>query len=409
MSLEFYGSFKKFLWLNQLFCSAPLKIDFGLERPKNTDKLTSVAHLACGLLSCSLVCFATYLQNKSFDTSMEFLTKVLYVGEYIIGTFNLLLIVVGCQYQRKRYKIFFDRLVDVDVNLQKCGIRPNYDSTRIFLKRLMITYTIFFTCVILVDFMYNSMHADSFIRSSTVYTIPNVVSSLALTQYAMVLHYINEKLKAINSFLSRLKVEIDEDRCQLTKEKLFVISGLTVQCDYSGLDKIIHKLRFLHFELSSLIELLNESFGLLIILILVAAYIILSIQFYAVYKMTEGFEATDIWLTIYTVLWMALHGAKVFLVLYPANNVSDERKKTGHLLYRMICSNRIPKISSAIQMFAGQLLHLSPLNAMRIINLDLTIVGTMFGVLTTYLIILIQFDASSREPKHLPNMTIPSS
>lgn len=393
---EFYNSFKKFIWVNQVCCAAPIDLGLSINR-RTLSKASSVLHALLGVFICATVSFATYLQSKQFDASMGFMTRTLYMGEYIIGTFNLLLIIVGCQYQKRNYLIFFKRLINVDINLNKCGIQPKFQPTKNFLKRSMAVYTIFFAFVIVVDFMYNRMHGDSFVRSSTVYTIPNVISTLALTQYAMVLHVIRDKFNKINAILSDLiSNKRFTDRHQMIN-KFNIISVVSMNKCKVNVDKAINILRKQHDELSRLLELLNKCFGLLIILILIAAYIILSTQFYAFYKMTEGFEETDIWLTAYTILWVMLHSGKVLLILYPINDVIDERKRTGRLLYQMDFVD-----SNAAKTFADQLLHeTSPPNAMRVINLDLTIVGTMFGVLTTYLTILIQYDANARDQSKL--------
>lgn len=251
---------------------------------------------------------------------------------------------------------------------QKCGVQPNYHTTKIYLKRSMVTYTIFFVCVIMIDFMYNQMNADSFIRSSTVYTIPNIISTLALTQFATVLHCIRDKFRTINLVLKQLQSNSFTEH-QLINNKLNIFVVLPVSRGRNSSERILNILRKQHGELSRLTELLNKCFGLLIILTLIAAYVILSIQFYAFYKMKEGFKESDIWLTLYTILWVILHSGKFLLILYPINNVSDEKKRAGSLLYQMDYNKMNATVSKAVKTFADQLLHeTSPPNAMRIIN-----------------------------------------
>lgn len=408
---EFYKSFETFLRLSQIFCAAPIKLDFLSESSilKTFDKVLSITHLMYGFFICSCVCTATYLQHKHFDLEMGFLSRVLYMGEYIIGTVNLLLVILACQYQRRFYVTFFRRLVNVDINLQKCGVQPNYATTKRYLKRSLIAYASFFVCVIFIDFFYNEMRADSFVRSSTVYTIPNVVSTLALTQYSAVLHYIRDKLKTINAILMQLIMNNSfKEHQQMINNKLNIISVLSMNSGQSGTDRILNNMRKQHAELSRLTEKLNNCFGILIVLTLLAAYIILSTQFYAFYKMSEGFEETEVWLSLYTVLWVILHSGKVLLILYPIHDVTDERKRTGILIYGIdLTENNVSdmKIAKSLKTFSRQLLHeTSPPNALRLINLDLTVVSSMYvGVLTTYLIILIQFDASARGQTNIIN------
>lgn len=400
---EFYSSFRSFLWLNQFFCAAPIKLElFSVtQRERFVTKIFSAAHLLYGLILCSAVCFATFLQNQQFDSMIGFLTRILYMGEYIIGTFNLLLVIFGCQYQKKSYRSIFKRLVNVDLKLQKCGVQHSYSSTKTYLKRTMILYSVFLICVIVVDFLYNKLQGNNFLRSSTVYTIPNVVSTLALTQYAMVLHFIRDKLRMINEELKRFASGSFCNEREIQDGKLSIIPVLAKRHGFADKEEVLKNLRRQHAELARLVELLNKCFGLLIVTTLVAAYIILSIQFYAFYKIAEGFDESNDWLTIYTILWVFLHGGKVLLVLYPMNDVTDEQKKTGNLLHEIDFEDR--RFKTQVKLFAQQLIleAATPPNAMRLFHLDMTIVATMVGVLTTYLIILIQFDASSREQTKL--------
>jgi hypothetical protein len=326
---KFLSSIKSFIKINQFFCTAPINIKFLSWDSKTSDKkmrIYQILHLIWGITIGLSVCIATYRQHEEFDeTSLGFMTKILYIGEYTIGTCNLVLILSTCQYQRKQYPYYFKRLIEVDLNLEKCGIRPNYESTRKYLRNSMIFYFVFFIWVILTDFFYNKMIFPSFLRSSTVYTIPNIIGVLSLTQYSLVLHFIRDKLRTINGILKRLVRHKDLKSSFLVNNKINIISVIFMDWEKRefGLDRIIEILRKQHSNLSRLVEQVNKSFGILILSTIIAAYIILSIQFYAFYKMSEGYTEQDIYLTIYTILWIILHGGKIILILYPINDVTD--------------------------------------------------------------------------------------
>lgn len=395
---EFYNSFKNFLWMNQMFCTVPVKLDLLETSSKWKMKILSGLHMFYGLLICVCVSVATFWQHDQFNTSIGFLTTVLFMTEYIFGLISLLLVIIGCHYQKKYYKIFFERLINVDLNLQKCGVQPNFDSTATYIRRCMFVFTIFFSIVVAVD---KFSHTDSFIIRSAVYSIPNMVTTLALMQYSTVLDYIQDKLKTINAVLQQLATSNKfMDHQHIVNNKLNIISVFSMNVGQNGTDKILNILRKQHAELSRLMELLNRCFGLLIILTMIVAYVALLSQFFEFYKMTVGIDNVITWLTAYTTLWMVLQCGKVTLVLRSTDDFSEERKRTGKLLYEMDLTERSSnhQRQAIVKTFSDQLLHeTSPPNAMRIINLDMTIVATMLGVLTTYLIILIQFDVSDRE------------
>lgn len=399
---EFYNSFKIFFWTNQFFCTIPLDLNLLQSPPGLKMKILSRLHLVYGLLICACVSVATFWQHQQFDTSIGFLTGVLYMGEYIFGTITVLLVIVGCHYHKKSYKIFFDRLVKVDLNLQKCGVQPNFDSTLAYMKRCLIAFTIFFTIVTIVDALSNDPRADSYILSSSVYTIPNMVTSLALIQYAIAFHYIQDKLRTINAILKRLATNKKfMDHQSLVNNKLDIISVFSMNIGQNGNYKILNILRKQHAELSRLVEVLCKAFGEVIILTFLVAYAALSSQLYEIYRISVGFDNVLSWFTGYTVLWVILNCGKVIVILYPANVFTDERKLTGNLLYELDIAEKISNNSRPhvmINAFSQQLLHeTSTPNALRIVNLDMTNTATMLGVLTTYLIILIQFDINTRD------------
>lgn len=360
--------------MNQLFCTAPVNLNLLESSLKKKTLITSGLHILYGILLFVSVSVATFWQHEHFDTSIGFLTTVLYISEYVIGMISSFIIITSSCFQRKTYKVFFKRLINVDLCLQKCGVQPNFDSTRKFLRRYIITFTLYFSVVITVDKL---SHPDSFMIRSLVYSIPSCFSTLALMQFGMVLRCIQDKMKNINTLLERLTVN-----------------------NWLRTDRMLLILRKQHLELSVLVDVLCRYFGLLIILTVLVAYVALLSQFYELYKMSIGKDNVYSWLFAYTTLWVILHCGKIILVVYPTSNFSDERKQTGYLLYK-IDSTEIVSSARTLKMlksFSNQLLHeTSPPNAMRIINLDMTIVGTMLGVITTYLIILIQFDTTDRD------------
>lgn len=328
---EFLGSLQRFLLVNQIFCSTPVNLNF-LENTvqrnvKRSQKRCcyTVLHCLWSIVIAVGVCLATYYQHQYFDIEeMSFLTGLLYIGEYSINMFNLCLVCIAAQYQKKDYALFFNRLIAVDINLRNCGVQYDYKGGRKFLTVAMLLIALFFGSVIIVDFLYNKRIWENFLRSSVVYTIPNIVSLLALTQYSAVVYFIWTRFSTINGILKRM-VRQSNLRNDIVG-KVNVISVLSMEVGYRdpGAEKTFNILRKQHAELSRLTELLNKSFGILILTTLIAAYVILSIQFYAFYKLSEGYAEADVFFIVYTVLWIILHAGKVLLILYPVNKITDE-------------------------------------------------------------------------------------
>lgn len=402
---EFYKTLQNFLRVNQIFGAAPIGLSLYSFKKEGfrtiSDKVKAVSHFFYGLFCCACVCFASYLQHQEVDSSLEFITRILFISEYVMGSLKILLVTIGCQYQRRYYSVFFRRLVNIDMSLHAaCGIQPNFESTKTNLRRLMIGCGLLFGIIISVDFVHNYINSDNYIRSFTVYSFPNLVSTLALMQHTVVVDLLRDKLKTINAAMRTMAVGFERnDQHRTVNGKLDVFSVLSMNLEIKK-SHYIRTLRRQHGETCRLIEVLNECFGLLIVLILASSYIILSTQFYVIYEMSEGFVEVSFLYLFYILFWIILHAGKIFLVVYSINGFIDEQRRTGYLISDVGVGSSNDDVTKQLKLFSDQLLHeRTPPNALRIITLDLTLVGTMIGTLATYLIILIQFDASARDKK----------
>lgn len=385
---EFKGSLRSFFLVCQIFCAAPISRAQSYAS-KSRVKILTRAHFAYGIIIYVFFLFALYLRIKSAAHSVGLMRSILFLFEVATGMIELLLVVISCQYQKKQFAIFFKRLISIDLNLQKCGIQPNFDPLRKYLNRSMIVYAIFFTLTAISEFILEKGNFENFAIGYTIFIIPNIVSTLALTQYSTVLFCIRGKLRSINAVLRLLVTSsnFDED-CQVA------MSVLSISIGKLETEKVLNILRRQHAELSRLMEQLNECFGVLIVLIILSAYINLSIEFFLLYKFIMDFDGTYAWDILLSVLWLVLQAAKILLVLHPISDACEERKLSGNLLFDINFHRSDLNVALELKTFSDQILHTPPPTACRIIYLDLKIASAMVGVITTYMIILIQFDGS---------------
>lgn len=228
---EIYASLKPFIVTCQIFCAIPFHL--GLEEkilfvvpptPSLRDRFLSICHAIWCLFIASSVITATHFQRIMFDGSLAFLTRIIYFFEYIGAASCFLLVIIGSHWHNHLYATVFERLIDIDVALAKFGVKIRYQSWRRLLWGVMLVYLAFFLVVLWVDFSYNQHVIGHFIRSSTVFCIPNVTWVLSLTQFAVVMGLVKERLEKINLVLKRL-VEGDQDMKKI--EQRFVFSIFT--------------------------------------------------------------------------------------------------------------------------------------------------------------------------------------
>lgn len=350
---------KPFIYFCQIFCTAPPCLEFSKEIFKVRDeyrlnckqKIISYLHHVWSIFVTVSVCLATYYQNTQFDFTMGFLTKTLYIGEYVFAAFNVVLIIIGCNYQRRNYFYFFEQLIQIDMELLKCGVKPNYQKHRRDFNRMMGSYSVFFTLVLLVDFFYNKMYAPSFFRSSTVYTIPNIIWVLSLSQFASIMVLVKFKLNMINDVLLGICKEMPYAEDTETREKLLLAVLIKLESEKmkpgeNVLCKVVESLRRLHAKVCAVGHSATNCFGILLSITILAGFVVLNIQFFQLYKTSESLEPYDLFLFLYTLLWIVLYGGKVVGILYVGHMVSEEVSALISLLWKSTwLSSRILFIS----------------------------------------------------------------
>ncbi|XP_059612729.1 putative gustatory receptor 59f [Phlebotomus argentipes] len=387
------------LLICQIFCAAPVNIDFYTKRVAQVKSFAQFGgfygflkffiHSIWSFTVLGCIITSTYYQNMEFDHDMEVIQKALYMGEYVFGTINVIIIILGCQWQRSQYGYHLKCIVDLTMRLQRFGFTPRFEETKIFFRRWLLIFGVFFLIVGFIDLLYNQLVAKSFFRSSTVYTIPNVISCMAILQLVGILFIHRSMLRHINDHL----MDLDGISPVTPSSVIFVQEAI----------ETIESLRKVHRDLARTAEMAIRNFSILILTTLTACFLILSIQLFALYQMFENYARTNFFLLTYTVLWIFLHGGKIVMIVYFSCSFTREKHRTGQVLYHMEIRRQFQSdsLQNTVSKFSMQIIHEPKnLSACGIIDLDLSLLNTIVGSLTTYLVILIQFDVSARQMKN---------
>lgn len=310
---KLYRDIRPLLVASQCLCAAPFHLsqnDF-YQHPTNRQRhlINLFIHYVWSTIILSSIIVAIYFQYNQFDTNnIKFMARILYFGEYISTITSSLLIVIGCRYQYDKYIDYFNQCVDFLIRFEHLGVST--DSFRIneFIKTFHIGYAVFFSFVIITDLLYNNLNFTEFTRSSTVFSLPNIISVFSLLQYFFLLHFLAYCFKQINKL-----IEINE-RKQLNNFIHALSFHHKQQITING-KNYIEILRILFINLNEFYADINNSFGLLLICTFFATFVILSIQFYTLYTFADHLVPMNEWLLLYTILWIILHGGKTCFIL----------------------------------------------------------------------------------------------
>ncbi|XP_013141682.1 PREDICTED: gustatory receptor for sugar taste 43a-like [Papilio polytes] len=154
----------------------------------------------------------------------------------------------------------------------------------------------------------------------------------------------------------------------------------------------IRRLACLHGALCDVVHALDRSYGLPLILILISTLLHLIVTPY--FLIMEIIVSTNrIHFLVLQFLWCATHMLRMFVVVEPCHYTIAEGKRTEGLvcqLMRSAPSNG--SLPSRLEVFARQLMLQSvTYSPMGMCTLDRPLVASVLGAVTTYLVILIQF------------------
>lgn len=345
---HFQDSIKTLIILCQVFGAAPVNLSISssslsycstMLQGKLTIQFNNFLHLAWCLLMFSGIVIAIYSQSSESDVSQRFITRVLYIGVYLFTILNTSIIMIGCQYQRHMYGQFVSRLIDIDIGLQSCGGRTNFCTLKNFIRRILLVTGCLILSVMCVDLMYNHYIIRDFLRSITIYILPTTTALLALIEYLSLLHVLKERYAEINFILKRLSVETADRSSASYKNDFKRYSVLTIRRDVSAIqsnnklhntlinlpyETVLECLRKVHQDLHIICIAINESFGILLITTVITTFLILCTQLYAFYTFSEVVDTVNIYLFVYTVLWLILHAGKLYMLLLNNHQVVQQ-------------------------------------------------------------------------------------
>ncbi|XP_058456853.1 uncharacterized protein LOC131434216 [Malaya genurostris] len=328
------------------------------------------------LLSGAIVS-AIYKRIWRFDSvDMPFLIYLLFNLELFLGIFITLIVFVGCQLKRTTHDEILTQLVDMMVIFKKVDQAIDLDLLRQLGNKMLTGAGTFFGIIIAVDAVYHQ-HIGKSACGTGAYLLPHAVQTITLFQYGYVLVYAYRQFKTMNTFLLSLRFALKNDLINYIRH--------------------LETMRKQHMELHRLVFKMNQLFGIFHIVSIILVLTATSIACLEVYQKIQ-FENTGLYLA-YSALWVVLHCSKLILILYPNYLVENERDLTGILLHGIPqCDNQ--QYNVEVKMFTRQVVHQKgSYSACGIVDLNLSVLASIFGAMTTFLIILIEFDKSSKAPK----------
>ncbi|XP_018047793.1 PREDICTED: gustatory receptor for sugar taste 43a-like [Atta colombica] len=152
----------------------------------------------------------------------------------------------------------------------------------------------------------------------------------------------------------------------------------------------ISQLMTVHASLCDTVMLINTAYGVVALMITITCLIHLIITPYFLIMEADG-RREPLFLAVQG-LWCIFHIWRLFMIVQPTYAATTQGKKTTVLISQLLSISCDKESRKQLEIFSLQLLH-RPLefSACGLFTLDRTLVTSIAGAVTTYLVILIQF------------------
>ncbi|XP_052859748.1 uncharacterized protein LOC128266998 [Anopheles cruzii] len=299
---------------------------------------------------------------------MPFFNSLLYNLELLLEMTSALLIIVGCN--RKSH--MYDKVLGQFVSLQLGFDRRELSWVAGWFNRLLFSSVIIFFVGITVDWL-SWQQPYMTLSSLCCVHIPVLLTAMAVSQYWFAITFVLQNCRKINRQMNEFSDRTNDDGDKRLYE--------------------LERLRMQHKDLHELMLYINDGFGKLLLSTFLAIVVVVNVELLELYQyFRRGVLSVSVGSHIlYALVWLLLHLVLLLLIVYPNHAMHNERMRTGLLLFEL------PGMDSergdhGIMHFSQQILHQrQPYKACGIITLNLSIISTIVGALSTCLVILIQF------------------
>lgn len=299
----FFKTNRYFLIISQIFLSAPMGIHKPRKIIKQKDLILYRLHVIWCLTIYILLAICVYDEYTLSNIELPTIQKPLYFSEYLVYLVHLLEIIRLINFRREMFWNFQNFILDFDCNLMNMNnVRICYRDLHRFLQYHIILIVIHTICCVTTGYFYNEGKIVNFLRTNTVYILPNLVIHISLVQYYALLYYIYKRGDIVYELL----------------EKLLQTSSSN---DVWNFRHQLHLLRAMLAKLDEFTKTVNDHFSISIILVYFGSFINISVNIFLLYKYLNSWDTSNPAWTIYSIFWILMHIGKMFLILYYNQNI----------------------------------------------------------------------------------------
>lgn len=418
-----YSFINLVLRLSQPFGAAPL---FQITSPKKhrhhatpttLNRIARVLHLIWSVAYALLLGWVMYNHFVTYKRPVRLVEKCLFAVRFISSWVTTVIILVSSRrLDAEHYQYYFDEMDAFDRRLmrldgQRAATRP--EQEREGQRRWLVICVVFYVVFVLLELIDSDWQPLVILSPLFAYVVPSMTASCVLLQLVNALHMLERRFARIGRLVERQlsrQFEADDTQQRQTMAPLTPqlwacqrphVSTRMTQSDANNAAAVLNAVRLEHIGLTAMHNRLIDDFSLAVIGIVLTGILDLTVQLYQFYKISVTVDPPEVLTAVYSAVWFGLVAGRIFVVVAQCDRVTQQRRQIAPAMFQVELNGTMIQadIDRMIGQFALQLLH--DVRDQRrlaggVLPLNVHLMATLAGVVTVYLVIMIQFDASER-------------
>ncbi|XP_068895044.1 putative gustatory receptor 28b [Tenebrio molitor] len=361
---------------------------FGIVTFDYTDKKFQVSRVRCVF---SFLAFLFYTSTVSYCVYKT--ATVTHGPAAIYKTTDILFLVISGTYvgtiwvcaiiNNDKLINLLGKLVDFDLKLHINSIPISYDASR---RRILLGFLVRYICLTVIIAFYSWY---SRVHAKTRILIADWASVFSMVISSVGCHQMTELVLMIKSRFVILNRQINHLISYFRKNNIATVAKKPTR--FLALNKICA----LHHHLTKLVKLFNDTFGVVLLFMFGISFVATVLSLF--YGAAELQASKVKWLKlVWSLLACLTYTCDMIYVCHVCYETIEEAKKSGELIHKIETEDHDTR--DEMEMFSLQIANEEvEFNAAGFFPINFTLLFSIIGGVTTYMIILIQLSATLSE------------
>ncbi|XP_061722790.1 putative gustatory receptor 28b [Cydia pomonella] len=321
--------------------------------------------------------------GKRIRTGETVLQAFIWVSDVVLVMVIASLVIYRGPAQMKSLQRVLNQLQQIQFDLSINGPPTKTEKIKSLAMVIMLMWMM---SVMMTDFVLHTMRSRS--REGSMWTImlfygvyyfADLQGALAVVKWACTALAVNEGATALNCHLQRL------------------LHGSQFLALPSQAETLIRRLALSHERISDVMRQMSDTNGLFLMIVLMSTFLRLVLTPYCMLIERPNSEVFGVTLSLF---WSLVHVTILILTIEPCHWTHIQRQNTAILLGQLIVhlAPKCERLSKELDQFTKQLmLGDAKFDTLGVYTLDRQLMATILGGVTTYLVIIIQFQTISTQ------------